>query len=163
MRSCDLPAAPTSPPRIFLRSCEGKMNGDGKRTSYSVKEVNLICGHTSRSKQSKSLNRNACDNWRARSALKLKNKTTSRSRTRCSFAWAKISGGINSSVLFARYCRSKASDGESLQISPRPRTTASQAFLVRSQRRSRSIAKYRPTTVTICAPLFFNSLSQVFR
>ena len=32
-------------------------------------------------------------------------------------------------------------DGESLQISPRPRTTASHAFLVRSQRRSRSMAK----------------------
>ena len=54
---------------------------------------------------------------------------------------AKISGGMNSSVLPSEYCRFTAAAGDDLQNSPRPRTIASHAFLVRSQRRSRSIAK----------------------
>ena len=68
--------------------------------------------------------------------------------------YAKISGGMNSSVLPSLYFAATASAGDVFTCSPLPRTIASHAFLVRSQRRSRSIAKYRPTTVTICAPIF---------
>src|SRR5437016_10226051 len=117
------------------------MNGEGKRTSYCVRLTKWTCGQTSRSKPSKSFSKNACDNCLARSARKLKNKTESPSRTRCSFAKEKISGGMNSSVLPSEYCRCTAEEGDDLQISPRPRTIASQALFVRSQRRSRSIAK----------------------
>src|SRR5438128_3071574 len=141
MRSCDLPAALTTSARILRSSCCGKMNGEGNRTSYCVRLIKWTCGHTSRSKPSKSFNKNACDNCLARSARKLKNKTESPSRTRCSFAYEKISGGINSSVLRTEYCRSTAAEGDDLQTSPRPRTIASQAFFVRSHRLSRSIAK----------------------
>src|SRR5438477_9100739 len=141
MRSCDLPAALTTSARILRSSCCGKRNGDGKRTSYCVRLTKLTCGHTSRSKPSKSFSKKACDNCLARSARKLKNKTESPSRTRCSLKCEKIRGGMNSSVFPREYCRSTAAEGDELQISPQPRTIASQAFFVRSQRRSRPIAK----------------------
>ena len=46
-----------------------KMKGDEYRTSYWVSETKRTCGHTSRSKPSKCCSRNACESWRARSAL----------------------------------------------------------------------------------------------
>src|SRR5947199_78518 len=126
MRSCDLPAALTTLPRILGSSSDGKTNGEEKRTSYSVKLTKWTCGHTSRSNPSKSFNKNACESWRARSARKLKNKTVSSSRTRCSLGRAKISGGMNSSVLPSEYCAFTAASGDDSQNSPRPRTIASQ-------------------------------------
>src|SRR6266571_2421761 len=140
MRSCDLPAALTTSPRMLGRSCCLKTNGEENRTSYWVRLTKWTCGQTSRLKSSKSFSKKACDNCLARSARKLKNNTESPSRTRCSLAWEKINGGMNSSVLPSEYWRSTAADGDELQISPQPRTIASHAFFVRSHRRSRSIA-----------------------
>src|SRR5438105_7186603 len=117
MRSCDLPAALTISARILRSSCCGKTNGEGKRTSYCVRLTKWTCGHTSRSKPSKSFSKNACDNCLARSARKLEKKTESPSRTRCSFGSKKISGGMNSSVLPSEYCRSTAAEGDDLQNS----------------------------------------------
>src|SRR5436305_10725459 len=107
------------------------MNGEGKRTSYCVRLTKWTGGQTSRSKPSKSFSKKACDNCLARSARKLKNKTESSSRTRCSSASAKISGGMNSSVLPSEYCRSTASDGDDLQISPPASTIVPHALFVR--------------------------------
>src|SRR5260370_40566144 len=127
MRSCDLPAALTTSPRILGSSSGGKINGEEKRTSYWVRLTKWTWGHTSRSKPSKSLIKKACDNCLARSARKLKNKTESLSRTRCSFAWEKISGGMNSSGLPREDCRTSAAEGDAFQGLPRPRSIGAHA------------------------------------
>ena len=144
------PAALTSSASVCNTSSRGNATRASRSRSYSVNVTSSTSRSTlDRGKPSKSTSTSAWDSSRARSGRKLKKMIESPSSMRMRRPSLRIdTGGTNSSVTPAAYCASMYATASVATPSPSP-AMVSYARWMRSQRRSRSIAKYRPETDAI--------------